>query len=169
MRIFLNKEVTIDDIIEILVEKLEKGGTVTFSPSGTSMLPMLRDGEDVVVLSKPKGRLHLFDIPLYKRKDGSYVLHRIVDFDADGGYVLRGDNQFVKEHGIYDKDIYGVVTAFYRKGKSYTTNSLPYRIYLNLWFYSKIFRHLYFIVKNKMERFFDKKDKADDENKTEQN
>ena len=70
MRIFLNKEVTIDDIIEILVEKLENGGTVTFSPSGTSMLPMLRDGEDVVVLSKPKGRLHLFDIPLYKRKDG---------------------------------------------------------------------------------------------------
>ena len=147
MRIFLNKEVTIDDIIEILVEKLENGGTVTFSPSGTSMLPMLRDGEDVVVLSKPKGRLHLFDIPLYKRKDGSYVLHRIVDFDADGG----------------------VVTAFYRKGKSYTTNSLPYRMYLNLWFYSKVFRHLYFIVKNKMAGFFDKKDKADDENKTEQN
>ena len=109
MRIFLNKEVTIDDIIEILVEKLENGGTVTFSPSGTSMLPMLRDGEDVVVLSKPKGRLHLFDIPLYKRKDGSYVLHRIVDFDADGGYVLRGDNQFTKEHGIYDEDQYRTV------------------------------------------------------------
>lgn len=169
MRIFLNKEVTIDDIIEILVEKLENGGTVTFSPSGTSMLPMLRDGEDVVVLSKPKGRLHLFDIPLYKRKDGSYVLHRIVDFDADGGYVLRGDNQFTKEHGIYDEDIYGVVTAFYRNGKSYTTNSFTYRLYLNFWFYSKTFRHLYSIGKGKMERIFGKKDKADDENKTEQN
>ena len=50
-----------------------------------------------------------------------------------------------------------------------STNSLPYRMYLNLWFYSKVFRHLYFIVKNKMAGFFDKKDKADDENKTEQN
>ncbi len=165
----MNKEVSIDDIIEILVEKLENGGTVTFSPSGTSMLPMLRDGEDVVVLSKPTGRLHLFDIPLYKRKNGTYVLHRIVDFDADGGYVLRGDNQFTKEHGIYDEDIYGVVTAFYRKGKAYTTQSFTYRAYLNLWFYSKTFRHLYFIGKNKLERIFGKRDKVDDENKTEQN
>ena len=69
-------------------EKLETGGLVTFNPKGTSMLPMLRDGDDTVVLSKPKGRLHLFDLPLYRRKDGSYVLHRVVNFGSDGSYTM---------------------------------------------------------------------------------
>ena len=54
---FLNKEVGLDDVMQIIAEKLEAGGSVTFNPKGTSMLPMLRDGDDTVVLSKPKGRL----------------------------------------------------------------------------------------------------------------
>ena len=64
----LNKEVGLDDVMQIIAEKLETGGSVTFNPKGTSMLPMLRDGDDTVVLSKPKGRLHLFDLPLTGEK-----------------------------------------------------------------------------------------------------
>ena len=113
----LNKEVGLDDVMQIIAEKLEAGGSVTFNPKGTSMLPMLRDGDDTVVLSKPKGRLHLFDLPLYRRKDGSYVLHRVVNFGSDGSYTMCGDNQFAVEKGITDDNVIGVVTAFYRKGK----------------------------------------------------
>lgn len=138
----LNKEVNLDDVMQIIAEKLEAGGTVTFNPRGTSMLPMLRDGDDTVVLSKPKGRLHLFDLPLYRRKDGSYVLHRIVNFGSDGSYTMCGDNQFAVEKGITDDDIVGVVTAFYRKGKPYTVNSLKYRAYLEFMFYSKPIRRV---------------------------
>ncbi len=164
----MNKEVTLDDIIEIMVEKLNKGGTVTFTPSGKSMLPMLRDGKDVVVLSKPNGRLHLFDLPLYKRKNGGYVLHRVVGFDADGGYVLCGDNQFHREHGIYDSDILGVVTAFSRKGKGYTTASSRYRLYLNFWYYTYYFRYIFRFSKNRFLRIFEKKEQSTNEKKTEQ-
>lgn len=163
----MNKEVAVSDVIDIIIEKLEQGGTVTFTPNGTSMLPMLRDGEDVVVLSKPNGRLHLFDIPLYKRKNGEYVLHRVVGFDADGGYILCGDNQFVNEHGIYDKDILGVVTAFHRKGKPYELTSVKYRLYLNLWYYTRFFRHSYRFGKNKAGKIFGKKENSQNENKAE--
>ncbi|WP_294466102.1 S24/S26 family peptidase [uncultured Ruminococcus sp.] len=159
----MSKEVAIDDVIDIMVEKLNSGGTVTFSAKGKSMLPMLRDGEDVVVLSKPDGRLHLFDIPFYKRSNGSYVLHRIVNFDADGSYVLCGDNQFVLEHGIKDSDIIGVVTAFYRKGKAYSVNSFSYRLYVNFWFYTRFFRHSYRFGTNKVSKLFGKGNKKSDE------
>lgn len=138
----MNKEIYLDDVMQIIAEKLESGGTVTFNPKGTSMLPMLRDGDDTVVLSKPKGRLHLFDLPLYRRKDGSYVLHRVVNFGSDGSYTMCGDNQFAVEKGITDNDIIGVVTAFYRKGKEYTVNSLKYRAYLEFMFYSKPMRRV---------------------------
>lgn len=61
----LNKEVGLDDVMQIIAEKLEAGGSVTFNPKGTSMLPMLRDGDDTVVLSKPKGADFIFLICLY--------------------------------------------------------------------------------------------------------
>ena len=127
----LNKEVGLDDVMQIIAEKLEAGGSVTFNPKGTSMLPMLRDGDDTVVLSKPKGRLHLFDLP---------VLHRVVNFGSDGSYTMCGDNQFAVEKGITDDDVIGVVTAFYRKGKPYTVDSMKYRAYLEFMFYSKPLR-----------------------------
>lgn len=164
---FLDKEVLLDDIIEIIKEKLNNGGTVTFTPKGKSMLPMLRDGEDVVVLSKPQGKLHLFDIPLYKRKDGTYVLHRIVNYDIDGAYVLCGDNQFSYEHGVKDEDIFGVVTAFYRKGKVYTVKSFRYRLYINFWYYTRFFRHSYRFSRNRASKLFGKRKKNTDENKAE--
>lgn len=163
----MNKEVLIDDIIDIISEKLSAGGTVTFTPKGRSMLPLLRDGEDVVVLSKPPGKLHLFDIPLYKRKNGSYVLHRVVNFDKDGSYVLCGDNQFALEHGVRDEDIIGVVTAFYRKGKAYSVSSLSYRFYINLWFYTRYIRHAYRFGTNRVSRLFGKGTKNADEKDSE--
>ena len=158
----MNKEVELDDLIDIIKEKLDSGGTVTFTPNGTSMLPMLRDGKDIVVLSKPQGRLHLFDIPLYKRKNGVYVLHRVVGFDSDGGYVLCGDNQFNYEHGIMDSDIIAVVTAFYRKGKAYTIYSLRYRLYINFWYYTRLFRRAYKYGKCKTGKLISKGRKSDE-------
>lgn len=163
MLIFLSKDVAIDDVINIIVEKLNNGGTVTFTPKGKSMLPMLSDGEDVVVLSKPEGRLHLFDIPFYKRSNGTYVLHRIVNFDSDGSYVLCGDNQFELEHGIKDSDIIGVVTAFYRKGKAYKVSSFSYRVYINFWFSTRFFRHSYRFGVNKVSKLLGRGNKKTDE------
>lgn len=150
----LNKEVQLAEIIEIIEEKLNAGGTVTFTPNGESMMPMLRDGEDAVVLKKPGGRLHLFDVPLYRRSNGQFVLHRVIDFGKDGSYVMCGDNQFAKERGITDAQIIGVVTAFYRKGKAYSNNSLRYRTYINFWYYTRPFRRVFRAVKRRWQRLF---------------
>ena len=156
----MSKEFELGDVIDIITEKLEKGGTVTFTPNGTSMLPMLRDGEDVVVLKKPNGRLRLFDVPLYRRpSDGHFVLHRVIDFQNDGGYVLCGDNQFHKERGIYDKDIIGLMTSFTRKGKSYTPESVRYRTYINFWYYTRPFRRAYRSTATKTKRLLGISDK----------
>ena len=150
----LNKEVALSDVIDILNEKLESGGSVTFTPNGTSMLPMLRDGKDAVFLSKPEGRLHLFDVALYQRDNGQYVLHRVIDFMRDGTYVMCGDNQFAREKGIRDDQIIAVVTAFTRKGKPYTPFSLRYRTYINFWYYTRPVRRIYRAVKSRVIKYF---------------
>lgn len=133
----MNKAVSVDDVIELMIEKLNAGGKVTFTPKGTSMLPMLRNGQDVVILEKPQGRLHLFDVAFYKRDNGQYVLHRVYGFGSDGSYVMCGDNQFALERGIRNDQIIAVMTAFFRKGKSYTVQSFVYRLYVNFWVYTR--------------------------------
>ena len=45
----LNKEVGLDDVMQIIAEKLEAGGSATFYPMVTSMLPMRRDADETVV------------------------------------------------------------------------------------------------------------------------
>ena len=62
----------------IIRESLEGGRTVSFSPRGVSMLPMLRQERDTIELSPIVGRLKKYDLPLYQRESGQYVLHRIV-------------------------------------------------------------------------------------------
>lgn len=160
----LNKEVALDAVIDIITEKLDSGGTVTFTPNGTSMLPMLRDGQDIVVLKKPNGRLHLFDVPLYRRTNGQYVLHRVIDFENDGAYVMCGDNQFKREKGIYDDQILAVMVAFYHKGKAYTVSSIRYRLYVSLWYHSRFFRRIFRALKRRFKQIFklDEKEKKED-------
>lgn len=156
----LNKEVQLDDIIDLMLDKLASGGTVTFTPNGTSMLPMLRDGEDAVILRSTGGkRLHLFDVPLYRRDNGQYVLHRVIDFCRDGSYVMCGDNQFTKEKGIRDDQIIAVLAGFHRKGQMYTPQSFRYRIYINFWYYTRPIRRAYRFGKRKTARFFKTEDK----------
>ena len=153
----LNKFTTLEEAYPVILEKLESGGTVTFMPNGTSMQPMLRNGMDIVVLKKPEGKLKKYDLPFYRRNNGSFVLHRICGLAADGSYILCGDNQFKIEKGITDDQIFAVVTAFNRKGKSYTVNSLSYRIYVRFWCYSRPVRRAFAGVKWRVKRLFKKK------------
>ena len=128
----MNKEVEMDEMIPIIREQLAVGKTTTFSPKGTSMLPMLRDGIDTVTLKKPVFPLKKYDLPLYQRSDGSYVLHRVVGI-REHTYGMRGDHQLTIEWGIQEKQVIGVVDSFTRKGKEYSCNHMGYRMYCHLW------------------------------------
>ena len=68
-----------DDLMPLMKESLASGQSFRFSPRGISMLPMLRQGKDTVTLSPIKEPLKKYDIPLYQRDDGAYVLHRITE------------------------------------------------------------------------------------------
>ena len=48
---FAEKEYQLEQLMPLILKQLQSGGTVRFKPHGTSMLPMLREGIDSVVLS----------------------------------------------------------------------------------------------------------------------
>lgn len=99
---------------------------------GVSMRPMLRNRRDrVIIRPVGEGRLSKWDLPLYHRPDGKYVLHRIIDV-KEGYYVIRGDNTYIKEI-VPDEWIVGVVTEFYRGKRHVTADNKAYRRYAAFW------------------------------------
>lgn len=100
---------------------------------GTSMRPLLRQGRDIVVIKRPQFPLKVGDVPLYKVKSRKeLVLHRILKVNGDGSYIIRGDNLFAKER-VYEKQIVGVMKAFYRDGKYCDCEkSRKYKVYIFL-------------------------------------
>lgn len=106
---------------------LDEKGVYVSTTSGVSMMPMLRDRRDTIVVKPATQRLKKYDVALYKRGD-SYVLHRVIKVLPDE-YVIRGDNCIAKEFGIKDEDILGVLVEFYRGERHIKVSERSYRAY----------------------------------------
>lgn len=144
-----------DELMPLILERLAAGQDVRFSPRGVSMLPMLRQGRDTVTLSPVTGRLRKYDLPLYRREDGRYVLHRVVG--VSDTYICIGDNQYVKEYGVEHRQVLAVVTSFSRDGKEYSVSSPSYRLYCSFWNVSRFLRRCLRALKFRLLRCFKKR------------
>lgn len=129
----------LDNLMPLFRERLEAGQKVRFSPRGISMLPMLRQGLDTVTLSPLPEKLKKYDLPLYQRKDGHYVLHRVVK--AGETYTCIGDNQFVCEPGLTHEQMIALVSGFSRGDREYSVTDWRYRFYCRFWHHSRPLRH----------------------------
>lgn len=158
--------VSLGDLSPILSSCLQEGQEVILTIKGTSMRPLLYNLRDQVVLRAVDGSaLRPGDVPLYLRRNGVYVLHRVVARDdgtrcefLDGSdqsstqigeeirYTMLGDAQTELEHGITPTQILGVAVAFIRNGKRIECDSAPYQRYVR-WWYRLLFvrRQLMFI------------------------
>jgi len=113
-------------------DELALHGRLVYTNVGDSMEPLIRQGRDLLVIEKPQERLKKYDVPLYRRDFGQYVLHRILKVRQED-YVICGDNRRNKEYGITDRHIIGVLTGIVRNGKEISVSDWHYRLYVHLW------------------------------------
>jgi hypothetical protein len=112
-------------------EQLRLHGRIIYTNVGHSMMPLIKEGRDVMIIERPEGRLKKYDIPLYVRPSGQYVLHRILEV-REGSYVISGDNCSTRE-AVSDEQIIGVLTGIIRRGRTLSLDRLSYKIYTHLW------------------------------------
>lgn len=129
-------KVHLEDMWPVMKEQIDSGGSVRFGPKGISMLPLIRQGLDTVVLEKAPDTLKKYDIPLYRRKDGQFVLHRVVGINKNG-YITRGDNQVINEFNVKHSQVLAIVTGFYREDKYVSVNDPEYLKYVKKHMFSK--------------------------------
>ena len=121
----------IDDMMPLIKECLLENRSVEILVRGASMLPTLKEGRDSVVLSRLEREPKKYDVVLYSRSDGSYVLHRIVKVGES--YTAIGDAQYVYESGILRESIIAIAVAFRKNGRLISADSVRNRIYSLFW------------------------------------
>lgn len=119
------KESTVSGVEETLSSK----GEIMVCVSGRSMMPMLRDRRDMVLIKKAEMPLKRHDVAVYRMPNGKLLIHRILKVREDC-YVIRGDNRPNTEY-IKPEWIFGVLKEFYRGGKKYDCETnLLYKAYI---------------------------------------
>ena len=100
--------------------------------SGNSMSPFLAHGRDTVYLSRLTRPPRRGDILLYRRDNGSYVLHR-VHRGTEESLTLCGDGQVLPEPGIRPDQVIACVSAVCRRGKTLRPGDLSWDFYEKIW------------------------------------
>ena len=138
--------VPLEQLAPVMTECLAQGQEVVLTVTGNSMSPFLRHQKDQVVLvACDPAALRPGDVPLFRRRNGKYVLHRIVERD-DGvactrwgqeqplpshcdslQYTMLGDAQWQEEPHIAPDQIVACATAFISRGKRWECDSDAYR------------------------------------------
>lgn len=147
------------EYVPLIEEVISSEGEFRLFPRGTSMLPLLRQGRDSVILVRCERALKKRDIIFYKRPSGQYVLHRIVKKPKGEDYVLCGDNQTLLEKGITQDMVIARVSAVYRGDKRTEEKALGRLIYEAFWCCMPI-RKLFMLVRrclSKIKRIIVKK------------
>lgn len=132
-------------------EVLSRYGRLVYTNVGVSMMPLIREGKDVLIIEKcDTASLKKYDVVLFRRKNvkgrGEYVLHRIIKILPDGKFWIVGDN--CSEGETVEADmILGILTGMKRDKKSIDFNGIRYRLYVLLW--CAPYRLRFFVLKTK--------------------
>ena len=124
-------EKSMETLVEIIREPLENGKEVALTIRGNSMWPLLRSGRDKIFLKK-LDFYKKYDIILYRRNSGCYVLHRIVG-KKNGAFILAGDGEYKTEYPIYAEQIIAGAVRVIRKKRLFLCSDFSYRLYSVMW------------------------------------
>ncbi|MBQ6999157.1 MAG: S24 family peptidase [Clostridia bacterium] len=113
---------SIQDMAPVIYEIVSAGGSVKLEVKGVSMMPLLRNERDSVLLKKADN-LSLYDVVLFKRANGKIALHRIVEINNDT-YTIIGDNQYRFDRNIKQADLIAKAVEFHRGTKRIGENGI---------------------------------------------
>ena len=139
-------------------ELFEEGVILPLSVTGTSMLPLLHPERSVVMLEGISGEtVKKGDILLFRRENGSFVLHRVRKCFPDGCLQMNGDAQDWCEV-IERERVIAVVREVITDGRH--ENRIFIQLYNHLWPLTFGFRRSLIAVAISVRRIFPRKQRG---------
>ena len=125
--------VDIDAYMPVLRELLAQGQSVSLTVTGESMSPFLRHGRDQIRLAAVTAPPQRGDMVFFRRRNGQYIMHRVLRRMPDGNYAIIGDGQQQVESPIAPEQIFAVVTQVCRKGTWIGPKAFWWRFFAGPW------------------------------------
>lgn len=126
-----------------ILQQISEGKRVRIRAKGNSMLPLIRDGKDEIVLEKLNpNSLHKGNIVLAILPSRAYVIHRIEDIKGNK-VTLRGDGNLTSREQCATDDILAEVASIHRGKKSIDRRSLLWKSASILWPSHPFLRRIY--------------------------
>ena len=127
--ILIDKEVMMEEVRKLISE----GMTVELTAKGYSMNPFIMHLRDIIVLGPWKNEeIVKGTVVLAKDTKGQYIVHRVIRRDGDIITLMGDGNIGLKETARMD-DIIGRLYHIKRKGRTYQTEGLTWRLYSWFW------------------------------------
>lgn len=142
--------------LKTIEQSLDECGCAVTLTKGTSMWPFLKEGKNQVLLVSAKKRApKVQDVVLYRRQDGTLILHRIMQRLPDGSFLLCGDHQWKLEEKVKEEQILAVMEGVYRNEKFIDETQKGYQFYKKIWNWNLNIRRcmLAFLRISRIERY----------------
>ena len=138
-------KIKLEELFPLIQEKLESGGDVVFTVTGSSMLPFMKDGKTLVTIKQIDKKLKKHDIVFYKN-NGKFILHRILKITSN--YIITCGDGLTKLEYIKESDIFAKVVKFQNGHVLTDVKNIFYRFKVNIWLLLRPFRrYLLFILR----------------------
>ena len=110
-------KVAFEEFMPLIKDAFSQGQTITIPVTGNSMLPLLRPKDAVTLALPTMETIERGDILLYRRDDGHFVLHRVVELYTDT-IDFCGDNQVVVEQDVPKSAVIAQVVSYEKEGQT---------------------------------------------------
>jgi signal peptidase I len=114
------------DFEELAVDLLKSGHRLRFRARGSSMHPLVRDGDILVVRPVNQDEMKVGDVVLYRAAGAGIVAHRIVEKHTrrgQGFLVVRGDATGRPDPQVLWSQVLGRVASIERRGRTIVAES----------------------------------------------
>lgn len=116
-----------------LRSRIDEGRQVRIRAKGWSMLPLIWDDRDVIVLGPLSDKsISVGRIVLAQLGTGRYVVHRIVAIKGSR-ITLRGDGNPYQEEYVHIQKVLAELVKVTRNGQDYSPESIQWKLTTWLW------------------------------------
>ena len=125
-----------DSLSDLTRDVLTKNGTINFTARGSSMLPFIKDRDNIFINSISKHQLQIGDVIFYKLEEDSPTAHRVVEIKHHDNQMImgtRGDSLTCPAERVPFDCTLGKVIRIQRRGKIINLNKNKNRIMGKLW------------------------------------
>ena len=110
---------------------LQAGTAVRFQASGASMLPLIQEGDILLVKPVVPHQIHVGDVVLFTTEEGRPLVHRVIKRKGQAGsyaFLLKADQALEQDGLITQEHLLGRLETLERAGKEISMRSLAYRL-----------------------------------------